>query len=204
MIIIQVEKNNAEVIQNETLTSGSLNTTAVYFRTSEEWDNLLKVACFRVEGNVPSPLAVDVYLKDMVEARAEEGEEKEIPEPDDPGVMPYMSPMCYIPYNMTMYPGTILMVGLYGVDPETKELILPTVWVELGEVQQGAYLSCSTPIAPPAIVLPGAGEGSSEGLSVQDVTKIIKKYMEANPPRYTEIVGRPEPISNAQLKELLK
>lgn len=181
MFKLVAARNKLTVDGFELITSGSLNVNYLQFAMSSEWETLTKIVCFRVEGNIPVgntcsngfTSAADVYL------------------PED-GIIA-------LPYALSVYPGTTIQVGLYGVDPVTKEVILPTIWAELGEVQQGVQLSNMETPNPPDISLPEGG-----GVSEAQVVNIIKKYNQQHPVQWTEIKGVPEPLTNVQLEEILK
>lgn len=177
MIRCTADKNSLSVDRSELLTSGSLNVNFIQFTLSADWNDLSKVVCFRINGNAPTPdavMAVDSPLDDDL--------------------------ICVLPYAMTVYANVVVQIGIYGVDPVSQEVILPTIWATLGTVRQGVIPSENVDINPPEIIFPG-GTG---GLNEKQVLAIISKYMMEHPVEYTDIKGVPEAITNRQLEEILK
>lgn len=179
MIRLTADKNNLKVNNTELLTSGSLNVYFLQFILSDDWKDLRRIACFRLQGNIPSvsedeeaPLtAVDIELEDDL--------------------------LCVLPFAMTRFAGLTVQVGIYGIEPDTCQIILPTMWTTIGNVKQGVIPSQREDNPPSGC--PGEG-----GVTESQVKAIIAKYMTDNPVQYTDVVGHPEPLTNMQLKELLK
>lgn len=179
MIRLTADKNNLKVNNTELLTSGSLNVYFLQFTLSADWNDLRRIACFRIQGNIPSvgeneedPLtAVDIELEDDL--------------------------LCVLPFAMTRFAGPTVQVGIYGIEPDTCQVILPTMWTTIGTVKQG--VKPSQQVDNPPSGCPGEG-----GVTESQVKKIISEYMKANPVQYEEVIGHPLVITNTQLKEILK
>lgn len=193
MIKIIAEKSELTVIQNEQLTSGAMNAYFIQFTLSNDWDELARIVCFRIKGDIPENTEECVVTT------------TEIPlEPDL---------IVSIPYSMTAYSDVTVYVGLYGIDPDTKDIILPTSWVKLGEVKKGV-LPSDVVIIPPDTLDPPCELDPDEGeeptppitgeVTTEQIETVVKNYMKKNPVQYNTVVGVPEPISNKQLEAILK
>lgn len=105
MFKVAVERKNAVVEEWETLTSGSVG-VKIQFEFSQEWDGLVKTACFKNNQSEITSLRLE-----------------------NDAVM--------IPPETIAKANTVLEVGVYGESVD-KHLVIPTVYVTLGVVQQGA------------------------------------------------------------------
>lgn len=199
MIHIRADKNNLTITQNELLTSGSANVYFVQFDLSADWCDLTKIVCWRIIGELPP---VEIEVEPLPPSVEDEGElEGQLTIDPVTAVDTYLDDdwLCVVPYSMTLYPGVEVEIGIYGVDPVTQQIILPTIWKSLGTVVQGVQLSNASDLKPPEINLPEGG-----GLTAVQVVNIIQQYQKENPVEYNTIVGAPEPLTNKQLEEILK
>ena len=94
--------------QREPNTSGSVNVYSVRFAFSAEWDGLSRTAVFKA-GADGEPVSV------LLDASSE----------------------CTIPWEILTEKGPLLMAGVYGTDA-SGEIVLPTIWVSLGQILGGA------------------------------------------------------------------
>lgn len=182
MIKLKANKNNLEILNTELLTSGSLNVNFIQFILSADWEDLDKIVCFRISGkgleDIENPVtAIDSKLDD--------------------------DQICVLPFEMTRYADVNVQVGIYGIDPETCQVILPTIWGSIGNVREGVRPVDGSPCDPEEPDQPPIIEDPDK-VTATEVVEIIKSYNKANPVRYDTIIGVPEPISNKQLEELLK
>ena len=97
-----------------------------------------------------------------------------------------------IPWEMTAFANESIAVGAYGVrmdDAETledEEKMLPTVWGAIPEkVRQGVVINDQPPTSP----------------TYNSYMELLGR-LDSIP--YSSIVGKPEPITNRQLEEVLK
>ena len=114
MFRLQAKENRLELLENEVVTSDSLNIYDVYFSFDETWDSLEKSAVFRTGSGDP----IVVYLDDENH--------------------------CTVPWEVLIkcHVGEVFRIGVFGV--KGKEIILPTVWVDAGVLKRGAYSSDET------------------------------------------------------------
>ena len=111
MIIINVDKNNMQVLSNETVTSGSINAYTCKFTFSDDWEGLTKSAVFR---------AGDKYIECLLAD-------------DDTVSVPWE---CMTTAGMELFVG---VRGVAGEETETKDddILLPSVWCLIGTVRKG-------------------------------------------------------------------
>lgn len=113
MITVQVKKNqiSATKAKLEPMTSGSQNVYPVQFLFSAEWKYLEKVAVFATEmgKDGPGTSVYNVLIDD-----------------DD---------RCFIPWEVNLAHSSHVYVGVYGT--MNGNVILPTVWADLGNVLLG-------------------------------------------------------------------
>lgn len=113
MITVQVKKNqiSATKAKLEPMTSGSQNVYPVQFLFSAEWKYLEKVAVFATEMSKDGP-GTSVY--------------NVLIDDDD---------RCFIPWEVNLAHSNHVYVGVYGT--MNGNVILPTVWADLGNVLLG-------------------------------------------------------------------
>ena len=111
MIIINVDKNNMQVLNNETITSGSINAYTCKFTFSDDWEGLTKSAVFR---------AGDRYIECLLSD-------------DDTVSIPWE---CMTAAGVELFVG---LRGVAGEETETKDddVVLPSVWCRIGTVRKG-------------------------------------------------------------------
>ena len=111
MIIINVDKNNMQVLSNETITSGSINAYTCKFTFSDDWEGLTKSAVFRVS---------DKYIECLLSD-------------DDTVSIPWE---CMTTAGAELFVG---LRGVAGEETETKDddIVLPSVWCLIGTVRKG-------------------------------------------------------------------
>ena len=111
MIIINVDKNNMQVLSNETITSGSINAYTCKFTFSDDWEGLTKSAVFR---------AGDKYIECLLAD-------------DDTVSVPWE---CMTTAGVELFVG---LRGVAGEETETKDddILLPSVWCLIGTVRKG-------------------------------------------------------------------
>lgn len=112
MFVIDVTKNQAKMKTSEPMTSGSQNVYVVQFNFSEEWEVLEKTAVFATEVGSNGPVTEDVYNQLL-------GEDAR----------------CFIPWEVNKYVGRHVYVGVFGT--MDGEVVLPTIWVDVGSVLLG-------------------------------------------------------------------
>ena len=114
MFRLQANKNRLTLLENELITSGSLNVYDVYFTFDNNWDGLEKTAVFKTGGCSGTAVALD--------------EENH----------------CIVPWDVleNKYVNSVFKIGVFGL--KGKELILPTIWVDAGVLKRGAYSSDET------------------------------------------------------------
>ena len=111
MITITCNTRQATVSDRELLTSGSVG-IGVHYTFSGEWDGLTRVAVFRNDDDSESQ--IDIILTSSNE--------------------------CTIPWENLKHPDTIdtvVFAGVYGSDGN-GDIVIPTIWVSLGTVVEGA------------------------------------------------------------------
>lgn len=121
MFKLQVTKTNIQVLEVETVTSGSKNAVDVKFCFSEEWDGLTKVVFFKA-GKPSHEVTTSILLNS--------------------------TNTCKIPAEVLTRPGLDLLCGVRGTKAqnarfarssgETGEVIIPTIWDKLTEIKEGA------------------------------------------------------------------
>lgn len=121
MFRLQASKTKLELLENELITTNSLNIYHVYFQFDDSWNDLMKTATFKAGNN--GPIAVQL---------------------DD-------SDHCVVPWEVLKEcsVGSIFRIGVFGL--YGSELILPTIWVDAGVVKLGAYSSDETKPKDPDI-----------------------------------------------------
>lgn len=114
MFRLQTSKNNLRLLENELITSDSLNIYDVYFTFDSEWDGLEKTAVFKTGSCNGTAVMLD--------------------EEDH----------CVVPWEVldSKNVGSVFKIGVFGV--KGKETILPTIWVDAGVLKRGAYSSDET------------------------------------------------------------
>lgn len=110
MFKLQVNKTRIELLEVETLTSGSKNVSQVEFCFSDDWAGLKKSVLFRA-GNPPKQVTASTVL---------------------PTTLPNI---CKIPEEVLVSPNRYLYCGVKGKKGE--ETVIPTIWVRLGEIFDG-------------------------------------------------------------------
>lgn len=117
MFSLNVQKAKLNFSEKEpVITSGSVNAFEVKFSFSNEWEGLTKFATFRTKS---SPTEAKHILL---------GEDN----------------TCPIPWELLATPGEDIFVGAFGMtsnpadDPDAR-VILPTLWIKLDNVSEGAY-----------------------------------------------------------------
>lgn len=108
MFCLYAEKTKLHLRRREPITSGSVNVYPVRFAFSTDWDGLSRTAVFRA-GADGNPVSV------LLGADGE----------------------CTIPWEVLTEKGPLLMAGVYGTDAGGA-VVLPTVWVSLGQILGGA------------------------------------------------------------------
>lgn len=113
MITVQVKKNQVIATKSklEPMTSGSQNVYPVQFVFSAEWEYLAKVAVFATElgKDGPGNSVWNVLIDD--------------------------NNRCFIPWEVNLVHSQHVYVGVYGT--KNGNIILPTVWADLGNVLLG-------------------------------------------------------------------
>lgn len=117
MFVLHANKTSIEVLEKEIVTTGSVNVYQCKISFSEDWDNLVKTAVFKVGNDSKSVLLTDVGTD---EDTGEQFSYCSIP------------PQILDEYNRTLY------IGLYGILGD--EVILPTIWKSLGTVREGVII----------------------------------------------------------------
>lgn len=114
MFELAVTKNRISVTGKESLVVGSSNVYDVHFTFSNDWRNLSEKVVFTIDAEVTIIPLPFYYLK-----------------LDDEG-------MCKIPHQLfdPTWIGCNLLVGVMG--SRGSELVLPTVWASLGQIEAGA------------------------------------------------------------------
>lgn len=127
MFRIQVNKSEIEVLERESLVSGSVGINKVRFSFSKDWDGYVKTAIF-ISDYVP-PIIDDEEeeLIGPVSALLDENNE------------------CYIPHEVLAYAAP-LRVGVCGTKDETQ--IMPTRIASLGQIQEGICQSHTATVEP--------------------------------------------------------
>lgn len=113
MFNLKVSKSRIEVLEVETITSGSKNAIDVKFCFSEDWKGLTKTAFFR--SGKPSREVTASWLLNNENT-------------------------CKIPAEVLTRPNLDLFVGVRG-NASTREggdVVIPTIWAKLGEIKEGA------------------------------------------------------------------
>lgn len=112
MFVLEVKKNNIQVLQRETITTGSYNANVVKFLFSPEWEGLSKTAVFRSSGE-----PVSIFLSEHAREVA-----------------------CEIPWEVIDYDevGNKLYIGVYG--SKENAIVIPTMWVNAGKIMEGVDL----------------------------------------------------------------
>ena len=111
MIQITANTRVASVENKEKLTSGSVG-IPVHYTFSDDWNDLTRVAVFRNDDDSDSQ--IDIILTSSNE--------------------------CTIPWENLKHPDTIdtvVFAGVYGSDGN-GDIVIPTIWVSLGAVVEGA------------------------------------------------------------------
>lgn len=126
MFALQVNKNQIRVVKTEPMTSGSQNVYTVYFSFSEEWANLERVAVFATDVGPDGPIEQTVYNQIL----------------DDDN-------RCFIPWEVNTLHNKHVFVGVFGT--MDGNVVLPTVWVDLGNVILG--VTTGLEIEPPTPTL---------------------------------------------------
>lgn len=126
MFTLQVNKNQIRVVKTEPMTSGSQNVYTVYFGFSEEWANLERVAVFATDVGADGPIEQTVYNQIL----------------DD-------NNRCFIPWEVNTLHNKHVFVGVFGT--MDGNVVLPTIWVDLGNVALG--VTTGLEIEPPTPTL---------------------------------------------------
>lgn len=127
MITVQVKKNQILAIKSklEPMTSGSQNVYPVQFVFSTEWKYLAKVAVFATElgKDGPGNAIYNVLIDD--------------------------NDRCFVPWEVNLIHSNHVYVGVYGT--MNGDVILPTVWADLGNVLLGVTTGLDTEPPTPDI-----------------------------------------------------
>lgn len=108
MFVLYADKTQLTVRAKEPITSGSVNAFQAQFEFSADWNGLGKTAVFQAGCRSWSVLLED-------------------------------GGMCSIPWEALEHPGCHLFAGVYGCrGTDLVELVLPTIWADLGTVLEGA------------------------------------------------------------------
>lgn len=126
MFALQVNKNQIRVVKTEPMTSGSQNVYTVYFSFSDEWANLERVAVFATDVGPDGPIEQTVYNQIL----------------DDDN-------RCFIPWEVNALHNKHVFVGVFGT--MDGNVVLPTVWIDLGNVVLG--VTTGLEIEPPTPTL---------------------------------------------------
>jgi len=113
VIVLNARKSELELITWEPLVSGASQTYKVQILFGEEWDELNKVVIFGAG---------------------------RFGEPEEPlvNVIPSMDGLCEIPHEVLIESDRALYIGVQGSGHGV--VVLPTVWTDLGTIQDGAEL----------------------------------------------------------------
>lgn len=126
MFVLQVKKNQIKVAQVEQMTSGSQNVYPLQFQFSDEWDYLERVAVFANDVGPDGPIENPVYNQLLDESNK-----------------------CFIPWEVNSQHNKHVFVGVFGT--MDGEVVLPTIWVDLGNVVLG--VTTGIEIEPPTPTL---------------------------------------------------
>lgn len=108
MIKLQVNKSNILIVRREKIASGTVNRCDIQFTFSSEWDDLVK----------------------MMVAKADEDGQVVSTMVDESTLV------CTVPWEVLADPYKQLYIGFYGT--KNEEVVLPTIWINLGEIELGA------------------------------------------------------------------
>lgn len=121
MFKLYANKVKLQRIDDETVTSGSVNAYDVYFQFDSNWTGLNKTAVFTA-GEIKKSILLD-----------ETG-------------------YCTIPWEVMQERGRALYVGVYGTSTDAEgveTVVLPTMWADLGDIEEGTTLGdTATPPTP--------------------------------------------------------
>lgn len=143
MFKLYANKVKLQRIDDETITSGSVNAYDVYFQFDSNWTGLSRTAVFSA------------------------GEIKKSVLLDDTGY-------CTIPWECMQESSRTLYAGVYGTKSDedgTETVVLPTMWIDLGVIEEGATLGDSAQPPTPDVysqILAVAQEAVNLAGSVQD------------------------------------
>lgn len=155
MITVQVKKNQILAIKSklEPMTSGSQNVYPIQFVFSAEWRYLAKVAVFATEigKDGPGNAIYNVLIDD--------------------------NDRCFIPWEVNLIHSNHVYVGVYGT--MNGDVILPTIWADLGNVLLGVTTGLDTEPPTPDIHDQILG-------NLADVKQNVKDYKAAT----TDLVNR--------------
>lgn len=112
MFILKVTKNQITVTQKEVMTSGSQNVYPIEFQFSDEWNYLERVAVFATDVGANGPVENSVYNQLLKEDNR-----------------------CFIPWEVNASHNKHVFVGVFGT--MNGVVVLPTVWVDIGNVLLG-------------------------------------------------------------------
>lgn len=120
MFILSADKSKLSVLQRGIITSGSVNSIDVKFQFDSDWDNMDRVAVFKV-GTVKTSVVLEHHNR------------------------------CKLPWECvrendigkTVYAGVCGMVG--------TNVVLPTIWVSLGEIREGTQIGDITIPPTPSV-----------------------------------------------------
>lgn len=128
MFTLQVKKNQIKVVKekSELMTSGSLNVYPIQFMFSSEWSYLEKVAVFATDMTKDGPKENPIYNQLI----------------DD-------NNRCFIPWEVNLVHSQHVYVGVFGT--LNGEVVLPTIWADLGNVSLGVITGIE--IEPPTPTL---------------------------------------------------
>lgn len=124
MFTLQVRKNQIEVVKAkiEPMTSGSKQVYPIQFMFSSEWKYLEKVAVFATDMTKDGPTKNPVY-----------------------NMLLDKNNRCFIPWEVNLVHSNHVYVGIFGT--YNGEVVLPTVWADLGNVLLG--VTTGIDIEPP-------------------------------------------------------
>lgn len=114
IFILEATKSDIRCACREKIASGSVNAHSVEFQFNEDWDDLTKVAVFKIRDHV---------VKVLIDQETNQ---------------------CTIPWDVfkKKYVGNALYAGVYGTGDDGN-LIIPTIYISLGVLEEGADESCS-------------------------------------------------------------
>lgn len=122
MFVLDVTKNLIKMSSSESMTSGSQNVYVIQFKFSEEWEHLERTAVFATDVGSYGPIASEVYNQLLDEENR-----------------------CFIPWEVNEIADKEVFVGVFGT--MNGNVVLPTVWMNIGSVLLGVTTGIS--IKPP-------------------------------------------------------